>query len=226
MKDFNHQKNAWGVIFDMDGVLIDSFKTHLLSWKKMLNNHGLDMSEAQFVKTFGWQNSDIFAKLFTSLKPEEYALLADEKEAAFRGIIALDFPEMDGACDLVAYLYKAGARLAIGSSAPPENVQAFLAAFPGNASFRATTDSSEIKCGKPDPEVFVTSARKIGVPPQRCVVVEDAPAGVEAGKAAGCAVIALTGTATAAELKQANLVVDSLRQLTPQIFKNLIQMGT
>ena len=226
MANYNYKKNAWGVIFDMDGVLIDSFNAHFLSWKQMINNHGLEISEEQFVTTFGWRNSDILANLFPSLKPEEYPSLADEKEATFRGIIASDFPEMDGAKDLIAALYKAGALLAIGSSAPPENVQAVLSAFPGDVPFKATTNSSEIKRGKPDPEVFLKSAKKIGLPSERCVVVEDAPAGVKAGKAAGCAVIALTGTATREQLTEADFVVDSLRKLTPDIFKNLIQSNT
>ena len=62
----------------------------------MLYNHGLEISEEQFIMTFGWRNSDILAKLFPSLKREEYALLTDKKEVAFREIISLDFPEMDG----------------------------------------------------------------------------------------------------------------------------------
>ena len=116
--------------------------------------------------------------------------------------------------------------MAIGSSAPPENIQAVLSAFPGDVPFKATTNASEIKRGKPDPEVFLKSAKKIGLPSERCVVVEDAPAGVKAGKAAGCAVIALTGTAPREQLKEADLVVDSLRELTPNIFKNLILSNT
>ena len=226
MTNDDNDKNTWGVIFDMDGVLIDSHNAHFLSWKTMLNNHGLEISEEQFLTTFGWRNADIFAKLFPSLKPEEYFSLADEKEAAFRSMIVSDFPEMDGAKDLVAELHESGALLAIGSSAPPENVQAILSAFPWDVPFIATTNASEIRRGKPDPEVFLKSASKIDLPPKRCVVVEDAPAGVKAGKAAGCTVIALTGTANREQLKEADLVVDSLRELTSDIFKNLIQANT
>jgi beta-phosphoglucomutase len=217
-----NQQHTWGVIFDMDGVLIDSYRAHFLSWQKMLQDHGLDITEEQFAATFGRTNPDIFARLYPSVKQEQYHALAEEKEAAFREIISADFPAMDGASELIAALHRAGAALAIGSSGPPENLEAVLRELPGGTHFMATTNGSEIARGKPHPEVFLTAARKLGLPPERCVVVEDAPAGVAAGKAAGCAVIALTGTAARQQLAGADLVVDSLRKLTPEIVKKLL----
>lgn len=206
----------------MDGVLIDSYRAHFLSWRKMLRNHGLDITEEQFAATFGRTNPDIFARLYPSVKQEQYQALAEEKEAAFREIISVDFPEMEGASELIEALHEAGAALAVGSSGPPENLETVLKALPGGMHFTATTNGSDITRGKPDPEVFLTAARKLGLPPERCVVVEDAPAGVTAGKAAGCAVIALTGTTTRGRLASADLVVDSLRELTPETAKNLL----
>lgn len=222
-KQRNGYAPTWGVIFDMDGVLIDSYRAHFLAWRQMLRSHNLDISEGQFAATFGQTNPDIFAQLYPSLNPEDYPILAEEKEAAFRGIITLDFPEMDGAVELIAALHEAGAALAIGSSGPPENVQAVLNMLPGGGHFMATTNGNELTHGKPDPEVFIKTVHKLGLPPERCVVVEDAPAGVMAGKAAGCPVIALTGTAPREHLDQADLVVDSLRELTPEAFRGLIR---
>ncbi len=216
-------KGTWGVIFDMDGVLIDSYHAHFLSWKRMLGNHGMHMTEKQFAATFGQTNPDILARLYPSVKPEDYAGLAEEKEEAFRRIIRNDFPEMDGAAPLIAALHEAGAILAIGSSGPPENLQTVLSLLGGAEHFAATTNGSEIAHGKPHPEVFLKAASKIGLTPERCIVVEDAPAGVKAAKAAGCAVIALTGTVPREHLGEADLVVDSLRELTPEIFKKLIR---
>jgi beta-phosphoglucomutase len=216
------QQHTWGVIFDMDGVLIDSYRAHFLSWRRMLRNHGLDITEEQFAATFGRRNPDILSQLYPSIQEDRYPALAEEKEAAFREIIWADFPEMDGASELIAALHNAGAALAVGSSGPPENLKTVLKELPGGTYFTAVTNGSEITHGKPDPEVFLNSARKLGLPPERCVVVEDAPAGVAAGKAAGCAVIALTGTAPPEQLANADLVVDSLRELTPETCKNLI----
>lgn len=226
MMSNSEYKCTWGVIFDMDGVLIDSYHAHFLSWRRMLRNHGMDMTEEQFAATFGQTNPDILARLYPSVKPEDYDSLTEEKEEAFRHIITDDFPEMDGAAQLIAALHKAGAILAIGSSGPPENLRTVLSLLGGAEQFAATANGSEIAHGKPHPEVFLTAASKIGVPPERCIVVEDAPAGVKAAKSAGCAVIALTGTVTNEHLGEADLVVDSLRELTPQIFKKLIRSSS
>ncbi|MBW2000297.1 MAG: HAD family phosphatase [Deltaproteobacteria bacterium] len=214
--------DSWGVIFDMDGVLIDSYRAHFLSWKRMLAKHGLDITEEEFASTFGQTNHDILARLFPSIDERDYNTLAKEKEHLFREIIRRDFPEMGGAKELISHLHEAGALLAIGSSAPRENVHTVLEMIPGGQYFRAVTCGDEITRGKPDPEVFLKTARKMGLPPQRCVVVEDAPAGVKAARSAGCAVIAFTGTAPREYLLEADLVVDSLRDLTPDDFLRLV----
>lgn len=217
-----NESKDWGVIFDMDGVLIDSYSAHFLSWQRMLRNHGLDITGDQFGSTFGQTNHDIFSSLYSTILPEDYPALAEEKESAFRDVISADFPEMDGASELIARLHEAGAILAIGSSGPPENLAVLLEKIPGGQYFTAVTNGSEITRGKPDPEVFVMTARKIGLAPAQCVVVEDAVAGVRAGKGAGCAVVALTGTARREQLFEADIIVDSLRELTPETFKKLV----
>jgi HAD superfamily hydrolase (TIGR01509 family) len=124
--------------------------------------------------------------------------------------------------ELIKDLDRAGAALAVGSSAPSENVQAILGQLSVGGKFQVATNGSEITRGKPDPEVFVKTARKLGLPPSRCVVIEDAPAGVAAAKAAGCTAIALTGTAPRSRLTEADLIVDSLRELTPEIIGRLV----
>ena len=222
MTTHSDPETSWGVIFDMDGVLIDSYAAHFEAWRRMLQNHGLDITEAQFAATFGQTNADIFAGLFPSLPRDRYAALGEEKEALFRQVITHRFPEKAGASDLVRALHAAGARLAIGSSGPPENVRAALSRLPAGGLFEATTDGSEIRRGKPHPEVFLKAAAKISLPPRRCVVVEDAPVGVAAGKAAGCAVVAVTGTAPRSQLAEADLVVDSLRELDAARMRSLV----
>lgn len=218
-------KLAWGVIFDMDGVLVDSYKAHLTAFQRMLANYDLQMSPEQLSSIFGQTNPDIFRQLYPEFNPKDYARLSEEKEAAFREILAIDFPEMDGAAELIDALHAAGAILAIGSSGSPENVRTVLQKLAGGQYFKATTHAKEITRGKPDPEVFLKAAGKIGLEPAACAVVEDAPVGVQAGKAAGCAVIAITGTASRQHLAGADLIVDSLRQLTPAVFQDLIRFN-
>jgi len=217
------EKEKWGVIFDMDGVLIDSYQAHFMSWKKMLKKHGLDMTEEQFSSTFGQTNKDIISQLFPSIRPEEYELLAEEKEEAFREIIKKDFPEMDGASELIKAIHNAGGLLGIGSSGPLENIKTVLQLLGAEEYFKAIVSGSDITHGKPHPEVFLKTSEKLGLSPSTCVVIEDAPSGIKAAKRAGCSVVGLTGTVSKDSLNEADMVVDSLRKLSPGILKNLIK---
>ncbi len=188
----------------------------------MLQRHGFDVTEDEFRQTFGRTNDDIFVHVYPSFRREDYPALGEEKESAYRDLIRDEFPAMDGASELIDALHSAGATLALGSSAPPENVAVVVQELPHSEKFVAATHGKEVKRGKPDPEVFLTSAKKIGIDPRHCVVVEDSPPGVAAGKAAGCKVIALLGTAPREELAIADKIVASLRDVTPQIVHSLL----
>jgi HAD superfamily hydrolase (TIGR01509 family) len=206
----------------MDGVLINSYDAHRESWDRVLPLHGLKMTEEMFATTFGQRSEDVLPRLYPSLSPEEISRIHDEKAIAVREIIRTEFPERDGASELIRALHRAGAVIAIGSSAPLENVELLLEHLPAGKYVTAATSGSELKQGKPDPEVFVRTINKIGLPAAKCVVIEDAPAGVSAAKAAGCAAIAVTGTLPREQLEEADLIVDSLRDLTPEKCKVLI----
>ena len=217
------EKGKWGVIFDMDGVLVDSYDAHFLSWKRMLENRGLNITEEQFSSTFGQTNKDIISMLFPSIKLDEYEPMAQEKEKIFRDIIREDFPEMEGASELIKAIHDAGGSLGIGSSGPLENIKTVLQLLGAGGYFRAIVSETEIIHGKPHPEVFLKTAQKLGLAPRMCVVIEDAPSGVEAAKRAGCAVVGLTGTVSRERLNQADMVVDSLKELNLVILKGLIK---
>ena len=214
------------VIFDMDGVLVDSYHAHFRSWREMAHSVGLDMAEEQFAATFGRTTQDIIRHLWGDRFPPEtdISVWDDRKEAAYREILREQFPAMDGAGELLAALHGAGFRLAIGSSGPPENVALVMELLPGAEHVAATVTGRDVTHGKPHPEVFLTAAAKLGVGPERCAVVEDAPAGIEAARRAGMAAVALTGTAPREKLvERAHLVVDSLRELSSEGFRELIR---
>ena len=147
---------------------------------------------------------------------------ADRKEALYREMIERDFLAIDGAVELIDALAAADFSLAVGSSGPPENVALTLQCLGRAERFAARVTGADVTRGKPDPQVFQLAAKKLGVVPQQCIVVEDAPAGVAAAKAAGMACVALVGTATREQLAQADLVVESLRELTADAFADLI----
>ena len=212
------------VIFDMDGVLVDSYRAHYESWRRLGEKHGLTMTEAEFTSTFGRTSADIIRNLWGDAVDEaDIPAWDDEKEALYRDELRKSFPAMEGASELLDALAAAGIKMAVGSSGPPENVQLVLDCLQGASAFAATVTGQDVTRGKPDPEVFLIAARKLGVEPEDCAVIEDAPAGIEAARRAMMAAVALTGTADRQTLAaEAHIVVDSLRELTPQTVINLI----
>ncbi|MBS3734837.1 MAG: HAD family phosphatase [Phycisphaerae bacterium] len=214
----------YAAIFDMDGVLVDSYRAHLESWQRAARDRGLDMTEDDFAATFGRTSRDIIDHLWGSGVPENDRPAFDaDKEAAYRDILRVEFPEMDGASELVAALAEEGFALAVGSSGPPENVQVVLEMLPHAENITATVTGADVTRGKPHPDVFCAAAEKLGIAPRRCVVLEDAVHGLTAAHRADMAAVAITGTAEEGVLAaQADLVVDSLRELTPQRLAALI----
>lgn len=214
------------VIFDVDGVLIDSYAPHYESWRETAAGHGIDYTEAMFAKGFGRTSRDIVAEQWNraDLTAEQVREIDDHKEAAYRRIVATNFPAMPGASDLVAALHAAGFKVAVGSSGPPENVDLAIEKLGLAPYLDAKVTGRDVTRGKPDPQVFLIAAEKLGVPPRRCAVVEDAPAGVAAAKAAGMACVGFPSTGrTRGDVAQADLVISALTDLTPATFRDLIE---
>jgi beta-phosphoglucomutase len=204
------------VIFDVDGVLVDSYDAHLRSWVLMAREHGRELTEDEFAATFGQTSREIIARFWgAELDDAEREALDARKEAIYRDLIRADFPAMDGAVALIDALAAAGFLLAVGSSGPPENIELTLERLGRRERFQAMVTGRDVIRGKPDPQVFALAAERLGVASHRCIVVEDAPVGIAAADAAGMASVALVGTATAESLSAANLVVRSLRELDP-----------
>lgn len=210
------------VIFDVDGVLVDSYDAHFKSWLKMFGEHGASFTEAEFRKTFGRTSHDIITALHGgNLTDDEIRTWDDRKEALYREIITKQFPAIDGAVELIHTLHETGFKLAVGSSGPPENIALTLQCLGRADLFDAVVTRVDVTRGKPDPQVFQIAAQRLGAKPDECIVVEDAPAGIEAANRAGMASVALCGTATRGELSHAKLVVDSLRELIPERLREL-----
>ena len=187
---------SYGVIFDMDGVLVNSYQAHYEAWLKLAAAHGLEFTERQFVETFGQINRKIIPRYWGHKVKDldEVDRWGVEKEQYYRDILEENFPEIAGANDLIASLHKAGIRLAIGSSGPKENVQAGLKGLSNRHLFLAAVHGGEVAHGKPDPEVFILAAQRIGLHPKQCLVVEDALVGLQAARNAGMVAVAITGT--------------------------------
>ncbi|MBS0264854.1 MAG: HAD family phosphatase [Planctomycetes bacterium] len=216
------------VIFDMDGVLVDSYQAHWQSWHFMADELGRGLTEEQFLTTFGRTSREIIAEHWgaDALTPAQIADFDQRKEALYRELVDKDFPAMDGARELLQALSQAGFRLAVGSSGPPANVALTVERLGAQAYFHALVNGKDVKRGKPDPEVFLTAAARLGVEPAYCAVVEDAPVGIAAANAAGMTSIALLSTGhTLESVAAAKHVVKSLRELTPERIANWIDQS-
>jgi beta-phosphoglucomutase len=214
------------VIFDMDGVLVDSYHAHARSWQVMAAQWGCTMTAVQFDATFGQTSRDIISRLWPGARygDGEIAAMDARKEAAFRQILARDFRPMPGVDRLLSGLFAAGVPLAVGSSGPPENVDLVLSLLGKRPWFASIVTGMDVTRGKPDPQVFLLAAQRLGVAPRRCVVVEDAPLGIRAAKAAGMADVGLASTGRAPwMLAEADLVIDTLESLSPRVLRGLFQ---
>jgi beta-phosphoglucomutase len=212
------------VIFDVDGVLVDSYAAHFQSWRRLYGGLGVEYSEGAFAADFGRTSRDILRRtLSEELTDARVRDLDGRKEAYYREIIRASFPAMDGADDLIEALADDGFRLAVGSSGPPENVRLVLEKLPGGRRIGVAVTGADVTRGKPDPQVFQLAAERLGVPPSSCAVIEDAVHGIEAAQRAGMAAIAVTGTSQRAQFAAADLIVDSLRELSPERIRRLIE---
>jgi beta-phosphoglucomutase len=218
-----------GVIFDMDGVLVDSYQAHWESWRLMAGEIGQSLTEQQFAATFGRTSREIIAAHWGAglLSPAQISDFDERKEHLYRELVEREFPAMDGAADLIRQLAAAGFRLAIGSSGPPENVALVSQRLGIEEVLQTRVTGRDVSRGKPDPEVFLKAAERLELAPAQCAVVEDAPVGISAANAAGMASIALLSTGhTRESVAHARLVVTSLRDLSAESIARLIESRT
>ena len=212
-----------GVIFDLDGVLVDTGWAHKQSWYDLAEKEGFSMTDEFFYSTFGIQNYMIIPMLLgRDAPPDEVNRLSDWKERRYREIIAEKLVPADGAKMLLRDLKNEKFLLAVGSSAPRANLELVLERTGLQNYFDAYVTGEDVKKGKPAPDTFLKAAEKLLLGAESCIVVEDAIQGVEAGKAAGMPVIAVTTTRSRAELHKADIIVDSLAQLQARQFVELI----
>lgn len=212
-----------GALFDWDGVVIDSSAQHLKSWELLAGEAGKPLPKDHFIRGFGMKNQVIIPRILEwTDDPEEIERYSLRKEALYREIIAREgISALPGVKSLLEMLDAQGVPCAVGSSTHRENIEAVLDILGVRARFKALVTAEDVTHGKPDPEVFVKSANAIGIRPEKCVVFEDAPVGVEAGLKAGARVIAVATTNEKSALRRANAVVDTLKDVDWPMFNGV-----
>jgi beta-phosphoglucomutase family hydrolase len=215
--------DARALLWDMDGVIADTAPFHFMAWQQAARDRGIEFTEADFRQTFGKRNPEIIAeKIDPDMPPSEADAFALKKEEVFRRLAGEGAQPFPGVLDLLHAARAAGWRMAVASSTPAENIELLTRTLAIAGLFDATVSDRDVSRGKPDPECFLTAAGRLGAAPRRCIVIEDAVAGVEAAGNAGMKCIAVTNTHPAERLKQANLVVASLEEVTVETLESLL----
>ena len=175
------------VLWDLDGTLLDSRELHWLAWRESLVGEGFALSREQFDASFGQRNdATLAAWLGPAVASADVTRISEAKEERYRRLVRKRGVELLPGVELwLGRLAAGGWRQALATSAPRFNVDAILEVLGIAGTFAAVVTAEDVARGKPDPEVFLTAARRLGAPVYRCVVVEDAPAGVEAARRAG-----------------------------------------
>ncbi len=207
----------------MDGVIVDTAPYHFRAWQQVFQKGGVSFTEADFRRNFGQRNDTIIRNVLgKEISQEEIDVIAGEKESDFRQRVRQNIKSLPGAIELMKSLKKHGFSLALASSAPVENIQLILRGLDVNDCFQAIVSGREVKEGKPSPQGFLLAAKKLGVAPDNCIVIEDAVAGVAAAKRAGMRCLAITNTHPRTRLMEADLIVDTLEAVSLNILEGLL----
>ncbi len=199
------------VLWDLDGVLVDSARFHYEGYRRLLAELGRELDFDYYRQNLiGLRNETILGRVLGELEPGEAARLAARKEEFFREAIAGKVRALPGSAELVRRLRDADVRMAIVSSTPRANIELILASLGLADSFDAIVGAEDAERGKPDPEGFLVAAERLAVAPADCVVLEDAPEGIAGAKAAGMRALGVTTTRPPERLQEADLVVGRL----------------
>jgi beta-phosphoglucomutase len=206
------------IIFDMDGVLVDSNAFHMRKWLDVFKAHGIPYTEEELPKmVLGPPNDVIFRRLLgEDLTREQLAALGDELEANFRREIGPHAKAFPGVQKFIEECQRQGIVMAVASAAIAKNVSFLIAALGLGAYFRETLSVDEITHAKPDPEIYLKTAARLGVDPADCAVFEDSYVGIEAAKRAGMKCIAVATTFSADDLRRethADLIIPGFESI-------------
>ena len=207
------------VLWDLDGTIADSKDFHWRAWRDTMAAAGVEVTHQQFLLSFGQRNDAILGEWLPGASTARVTRMGDEKETRFRRLVGAGaLHPLPGAIEWIERLTGAGWLQAIASSAPRANVDAMVRVLGLERAMGALVSAENVHRGKPDPEVFLVSAARLDVTPERCVVVEDAAAGIEAARRGGMKSIGVGGV----ELRAAGVAVTSLADLPLDAFDRLV----
>ena len=190
-----------GIIFDMDGVIVDTERFHNIALKQFCEDLGKKISDDEIIKLLGKRNCELFPELFGKpLTQEEISQYEEHKEQILRDILKPHLKPIPGLLEFLEELQKQNCRIALATSAYYKNIDFIIDGLGIRKYFHAIVGAEDVTKGKPHPEPFLLASKKLGLTPKECLVFEDSEAGIKSAKAAGCYCIALTTTLSRKEL--------------------------
>lgn len=218
------------ILFDLDGVLIDSPTVHIKAWLEIFHQLKADLTringdDSDLARMIcleeGRQSLDIAriisARLGISLSDEEWERLIDQKRRIYRSHAPKGLRR--DARRIIDYAVQRQLKIGLVSGSVLDNVKAAMDEEE-RSKFSVMVTSGDYSLGKPYAEPYITAARKLSVLPENCLVVENAPLGISSGRSAGMAVVALTSTLMPKYLADADVIVDSLDELVEMLEKS------
>src|SRR5271156_300507 len=175
------------VLWDMDGTLIDSEEFHWISWRETMAKEGIAITREQFLSSFGQRNDSIVPRwLGAAATAERAERISNAKEEFYRQLVRTEgMKPLPGVANWLQRLHEQGWLQAVASAAPRANVEIVLEALSVTHFFQGIVSAEDVHRGKPDPEVYLTAASRVGASSGSCIVVEDAVAGIEGARSAG-----------------------------------------
>ena len=216
------ENNTFALIWDMDGTIVDTRHAHWLAWKQTMAAENYNLPRETFLKTFGQRNDTILRDLLGSDLPDaEVDRIGDAKEQMFRDVIKEKGVQLlPGAGQLINQAAANGCPQAVVSSAPRKNIITILEVINRLDTFSVLVCAENVSHGKPHPEGCITASQKLGVSPSKCIVLEDAPAGLEAARRAGMACVGVLSTHD--HMDEADRIVNSLEEISLADIETLI----
>jgi beta-phosphoglucomutase family hydrolase len=215
--------NKKAVIWDMDGIIVDTAQYHLEGWQIVFGKRGVNYTEEDYWRNTGKRSDGIIKNILgREIAQDEIMAIIREKDETFQQLIGQNIRPFPGVLKLITSLKKHGFKIAIASSAPMENIHLITRSLRIHSRFDAIISGWEVTKGKPDPQTFLLAAKKLGVEAEDCIVIEDAISGVTASKRANMRCIAVTNTTSREELRKADLIIDTLEEITIDDLERLL----
>ncbi|GLU53036.1 HAD family hydrolase [Dyadobacter frigoris] len=213
------------VIFDMDGVIVHTNPYHSRAFREFFSSRNLNPSDEDFAQhMFGKSNSYILTHFLERIiEGEELKMMEDEKESLFRKIYEPFIDPISGILSFIDDLYQNEVKLGVATSAPVANLDLVFSKVPLREKMGSILASENVKKHKPDPEVYLTSARNLGVSPEDCVVFEDSFSGVSAALNAGMKVVGVLTSHAIEELPPCNFYIKDYSEMSFQKVSELFK---